>query len=83
MSKKHNAPVAENPSGDWEAEEDARSLARHHEIHADPKRHAKAITAAQKMEADAALKAKSMHKVAMGKPKMVDDGQVRQMPFKK
>ncbi len=45
-------------------DEDARTLARHHEIRSDPKRHADAIKAAKKMADDKAVEAAAMKKVA-------------------
>ena len=56
-------------------DEDARTLARHHEIRSDPKRHADAIKAAQKMADDKAVEAASMKKVAGDHPHQGGKGQ--------
>ena len=59
---------AVSPNDDWEAREDAHTLARHHEIHSDPKRHAKAIKAAQQMADDKIKEAECMKRVATSSP---------------
>lgn len=53
----------------WEAESDARTLARAEEIKADSKRVQKASQAAKKMALEASKEAASMQKVASGKVK--------------
>ena len=55
----------------WEAESDARTLARAEEIKNDSKRVKSATQAAKKMSAEAAKEAASMQKVASGKVKAV------------
>jgi hypothetical protein len=83
MAKNKKDTAAMEPSRDWEAEEDARTMARHHEIRQDPARHAKAVTAAQRMQEEKAKEAAAMKKVAHSKPMDVTAEKVRSMPFRK
>jgi len=86
MAKKKQAKAVEGnaPVGmdEYYPKGDARTLADSEAIRAHPQRHAAAISAAQDMHGEKMIEAKAMRKVAMGKPKKVDD-RVRQMPFKK
>ncbi len=68
MSKNVPAPAMTKSDRDWQAESDARTLSEHHVIHSDPKRHAAAIKAAEKMAQEKAEEAAAMKKVAESHP---------------
>lgn len=63
---------------DWQAENDAETLARAAEIKADKKRMSAAASAAKKMVDDAAVRTKALKRVARTSPKKTP-----QKPMKK
>lgn len=67
MAKKNKMPMTVSDD-QWQAQNDAETLARAAEIKADKKRMAKASQAAKKLVDEAAARAKAMKQIAKVKP---------------